>query len=123
MTVSLTTLLNEFFSLSSGPYTWECSREVELIGGHRVEGRCIKKVHDVNGSTPAQGLMACKMTCGKFGTLWPKPTGEVELSKDLVNAFPELYKHLEGTRGPFNKTTKLLHTFNESLLFNESFIV
>ena len=50
-----------------------------------VEGRCVKHVYDVQGSKPAQGLLACKMTCGKYGTLWPQPTGDVQLSKDLVN--------------------------------------
>ena len=95
---SMTNSMTMSTSHSSGPYTWECSREVEFIGGHRVEGRCIKKIHDVNGSTPAQGLMACKMTCGKYGTLWPRPTGEVELSKDLVDPFDQLSYHRKISR-------------------------
>ena len=74
-----------------GPYTWECNAGVELKGGHEVEGRCVKKLAGVGGSNPVQGLFACKMTCGKFGTLWPQPTGDVVLSKDLVTFQLDVY--------------------------------
>ena len=75
----------------SGPYTWECHEGVEKIGGYEVQGRCIKKVKDAGSG---QSMMACKMTCGKFGTLWPSPTGDVLLSKNLVNPI-SLYTHLK----------------------------
>ena len=35
---------------------------------------------DVNG---------CKLTCEKFATLWPRPTGKVILSKSLVKIVPK----------------------------------
>ena len=82
---------NLFLFYFRGPYTWECNAGVELKGGHEVEGRCVKKLAEVGGSNPVQGLFACKMTCGKFGTLWPQPTGDVVLSKDLVTSQLDFY--------------------------------
>jgi len=34
-------------------------------------------------------LDACTLTCGAYGSLWPKPSQKVELSKDLVTFHPE----------------------------------
>ena len=34
-------------------------------------------------------LNGCKMTCGQYGALWPRPTGYVNLSEALFDVFPD----------------------------------
>lgn len=52
-------------------WTWQCQ-----------EGRCVKQMLQRN-ETP-QGLEACKLVCDTYSTLWPRPTGKVELGRVLV---------------------------------------
>lgn len=52
-------------------WTWQCQ-----------EGRCVKQLLQRN-ETP-QGLEACKLVCDIYSTLWPRPTGKVELGRVLV---------------------------------------
>ena len=68
-----------------------------MIGGHDHGSRCVKmekykigKSNDKSGDI-AEGMdmNACKMTCGKFGALWPRPTGYVNLSETLFEVFPD----------------------------------
>ena len=41
-----------------------------------------------NGRYKQLGMMACKMTCNTYGMLWPQPTGQVELSEELIHLLP-----------------------------------
>ena len=34
-------------------------------------------------------LNGCKMTCGQYGALWPRPSGYVNLSEALFDVFPD----------------------------------
>ena len=43
---------------------------------------------DGGDSNKQVGMMACKMTCNTYGMLWPRPTGQVELSQDLIHLLP-----------------------------------
>jgi hypothetical protein len=49
--------------------------------------RCIQEAR-TEAETPV-GLNTCKMTCGEAGMLWPRPTVQVQLSRDLVNFLPQ----------------------------------
>ena len=73
-----------------GPYTYTCNSVGEVIGGHEIDSRCVRveKNMQSKGSEQGQNLNACKMTCGKYGALWPRPTGRVNLSDTLVPVLP-----------------------------------
>ena len=64
-----------------------------MIGGHDIGSRCIKmeksKIEKSGDSAHGIDLNGCKMTCGKFGALWPRPTGYVNLSESLFEIFPD----------------------------------
>ena len=79
-----------FCSLS--PYTYTCD-ENELIGGHDIASRCIRiektKLAKNNPTMKHNDLNGCKMTCGVYGALWPRPTGHVNLSETLFEVFPD----------------------------------
>ena len=64
-----------------------------MIGGHDIGSRCIKmeksKIEQSSDSANSVDLNGCKMTCGKFGALWPRPTGYVNLSEALFEVFPD----------------------------------
>ena len=64
-----------------------------MIGGHDIGSRCIKmeksKIEQSGDSAHDIDLNGCKMTCGKFGALWPRPTGYVNLSEALFEVFPD----------------------------------
>ena len=51
-----------------------------------MEKTKIEKSDDKQDSVDLNG---CKMTCGKFGALWPRPTGYVNLSESLFEVFPD----------------------------------
>ena len=91
------------------PWTWRCNPDKEVIGGHSLQGRCIKELwtagkeeagssslNGLNGldSNKQVGMMACKMTCNTYGMLWPLPTGQVELSQELIHLLPGTKKIL-----------------------------
>ena len=72
----------------ASPWTWKCNEEKEVIGGHPIEGRCMKELYESGSPEPQVGMSACKMTCNMYGMLWPKPTGLVELSGELIHLLP-----------------------------------
>lgn len=89
----LTILFDGCFGKS--PWTWRCNQDKEVIGGHSLQGRCVKELwkgedEEVasNGRYKQIGMMACKMTCNTYGMLWPQPTGQVELSEELIHLLP-----------------------------------
>ena len=79
----------KYFSLH--PYSFICNIE-EVIGGHEIESRCVKvenlDAQNKNKDIQGQDLNACKMTCGPYGALWPRPTGNVNLSQTLFDVLP-----------------------------------
>ena len=77
-----------FSRFSASPWTWKCNEGKEVVGGHALEGRCSKALYDPKAEERQVGMNACKMTCNMYGMLWPKPTGEVELSKELLYLLP-----------------------------------
>ncbi|ODN03290.1 Chitooligosaccharidolytic beta-N-acetylglucosaminidase [Orchesella cincta] len=90
---------------SQTPYTFICE-----------DNKCLKKIRstleDPNSGTP---MNICKLNCDPLGSLWPKPTGNVNISKDVVsidptkvtfangNGYPETLRNmLNGAFGIFN---------------------
>jgi len=72
-------------------WTYMCKEEPEKIGGHQVQGRCIKVLSSkISDGVDTKDLDGCKLTCGDHGMLWPIPTGNVTMAKTLVkNLVPE----------------------------------
>lgn len=52
-------------------WTWQCQ-----------EGRCVKQL--LEATDTYQSVAACKLVCDTYSTLWPRPTGRVELERVLV---------------------------------------
>ena len=67
-----------------------CSEVPDVIGGHPVESRCIKEFSSSDSPlAELTDLNGCKLVCGKYGTIWPKPTGKVVLSKSRIDLIPD----------------------------------
>lgn len=54
------------------PWRWTCE-----------DKKCVKVRNDPQNSDPVLSLEACKMFCGDYGLLWPRPTGEADLGNFL----------------------------------------
>ncbi|XP_076059844.1 chitooligosaccharidolytic beta-N-acetylglucosaminidase-like [Oratosquilla oratoria] len=63
-----------YFKLPA-PYSYQCN-----------QGKCSRL--DRSEATEYQTLSTCKLTCGEFGSIWPQPTGQVELSTKVVPFMP-----------------------------------
>ena len=74
------------FSLPS-PWSYQCDRSNSSIGGHHHAARCVKV--EAFKAEKVQGMNACKMTCSPSGSLWPQPTGRVQVSPGLVGFLPQ----------------------------------
>ena len=79
------------FSLPS-PWSYTCDRSntSHLVTGHVVPYRCVRV--SSSSTSNVQGLAACKMTCDPSGVIWPSPTEDVQLSRDLVHFLPHQLK-------------------------------
>ncbi|KAK7071899.1 Chitooligosaccharidolytic beta-N-acetylglucosaminidase-like [Halocaridina rubra] len=65
-----------FFRLPT-PYAYKCNEE----------GLCIRKLRtEIIGKS--ESLESCQLTCGQYGSLWPNPTGPVQLSKKTIPFTP-----------------------------------
>ncbi|XP_057304638.1 chitooligosaccharidolytic beta-N-acetylglucosaminidase-like [Hydractinia symbiolongicarpus] len=60
---------------SSGVWTWQCKQE-----------RCVKA--ETTAVSPRVELNTCKLTCGKYSMLFPKPSGYTSLGKNTVPFVP-----------------------------------
>ncbi|XP_047473217.1 chitooligosaccharidolytic beta-N-acetylglucosaminidase-like [Penaeus chinensis] len=63
-----------FFRLPN-PYSYNCQ-----------QGLCVRQ--ERGKTSRHQSLETCQITCGSFGSIWPQPTGKVELSKETVSFSP-----------------------------------
>ncbi|KAF5300870.1 hypothetical protein FQR65_LT09032 [Abscondita terminalis] len=60
-------------TVKNAAWTWECKN-----------GNCVKLRVQPGQEEKAISLSACQISCDPFGTLWPRPTGIVQLGGDLV---------------------------------------
>jgi len=68
--------------LSTGVWTWVCNNE---------ENRCMKVSAKSQGGSVVE-LNKCKLTCGKYSTLFPRPSGYTKIGKDTVPFMPNNLK-------------------------------
>ncbi|XP_018025934.1 chitooligosaccharidolytic beta-N-acetylglucosaminidase [Hyalella azteca] len=73
--------------LSGSPWSWRCEPK-----GEGLYDICVRILTPENTATPALSHPACRLTCGKFGTLWPKPKS-VNLGKQLSYFLPHSISH------------------------------
>ncbi|KAI5724038.1 hypothetical protein M8J76_014587 [Diaphorina citri] len=48
-----------------------------------VDGKCVRDSKFLV-SNPYQALIICRLTCGQYGSLWPKPTGQVFIGPETT---------------------------------------
>ena len=100
-----------------------------MIGGHDIGSRCIKmeksKIEQSSDSANSVDLNGCKMTCGKFGALWPRPTGYVNLSEALFEVFPDnIALELQSSNSENNPDKGIKSMDNEiTILLSNSIII
>jgi len=73
-------------------FSWKC-----------VNNKCEKQINEAGGTN----LGACKTTCGEFGSLWPQPSGRVELGSTVVPFSQDNIK-IQRLFGPTEKVRNLL---------------
>jgi len=96
---------NRYYRASS-PFTYLCRA-----------GKCVKvdRQDAQSGNSQQQGLSLdrCKLTCGPYGQLWPKPSGKVTIGKDVVSFLPQhveiksMTAPTEDLKNLLNETTQI----------------
>ncbi|ODM91115.1 Chitooligosaccharidolytic beta-N-acetylglucosaminidase [Orchesella cincta] len=68
--------------LQKSPWAWVCK-----------ENTCAKVNKDeLEPTEDGYPLSVCKLSCGEYGALFPKPTGKVEIGKGFVQFYPQNLK-------------------------------
>jgi len=83
------------FYRASSPFTYICRA-----------GKCVKV--DRQDSREVMGLERCKLTCGPYGQLWPKPSGKVTIGKNVVSFLPHNVE-IKGMTAPTEEIKNLLN--------------
>ena len=66
---------------SPGIWSWECDKR---------EGLCVKMLAD--SSSPMVELQTCRLTCGPYSTLFPRPSGYTRFGTETVPFMPSNVK-------------------------------
>lgn len=79
LTVALVPLVfsEEVYYQLPTPYSYACLNET-----------CSRDTNPED-SPSTQSLAKCRLLCGEYRSLWPRPTGPVDLSDDLVAFKPQ----------------------------------
>lgn len=79
LTVALVPLVfsQEVYYQLPTPYSYACLNET-----------CSRDTNPED-SPSTQSLAKCRLLCGEYRSLWPRPTGPVDLSDDLVAFKPQ----------------------------------
>lgn len=70
----------------------ESKNQIEPMWGYRCEqNRCQKYRLNSENYNSSQGLFHCRLFCdaNRMGTVWPLPTGDIEISSNAVNVDPD----------------------------------
>lgn len=51
-------------------------------------GKCIHKASEPDNNTLYECQNACRLTCGRYGALWPRPTGSTIIKNTVVHLNP-----------------------------------
>jgi len=80
---------------TSSPFTYVCRA-----------GKCVKV--DRQDAQAVLSLERCKLTCGPYGQLWPKPSGKVTIGKEVVSFLPQNVE-IKGMTAPTEEIKNLLN--------------
>ncbi|XP_072160633.1 chitooligosaccharidolytic beta-N-acetylglucosaminidase isoform X1 [Bemisia tabaci] len=85
-------------------------------------GKCVKIAAKSVNATAGEKLLSkntCKLTCAPYGTLWPKPSGYIQVSSDVVSINPNsiYFQSMPGQVLP-PKTNALLHELGQVFIRN-----
>uniref|UniRef100_A0A182IRJ1 Beta-hexosaminidase n=1 Tax=Anopheles atroparvus TaxID=41427 RepID=A0A182IRJ1_ANOAO len=79
--------------------------------------KCITKhvqTHESNTSTIFYSLTHCRLLCGQYGPLWPKPTGIVILDKKTITVHPS---NMRFSINNVNQSSAVIKMFNETVRY------
>jgi len=93
--VCLAAVSAQQFYRTSSPFTYVCRT-----------GKCVKV--DRQDARQVLSLEKCKLTCGPFGQLWPKPSGKVTIGKNVVSFLPQNVE-IKGLTAPTEDIKNLLN--------------
>uniref|UniRef100_A0A182YEM4 beta-N-acetylhexosaminidase n=1 Tax=Anopheles stephensi TaxID=30069 RepID=A0A182YEM4_ANOST len=85
------------------------------------EQKCIKEFGSIAGTSVSSNVFPtlnhCRLLCGKFGPLWPRPTGRVELGKTTTAINLSTIKFEQFTSNLTAEGLKLLEEIEKYFLF------
>jgi len=92
------------------PWSFVCDRSNSSFrtSGHVIPAKCVKVPS--SSADKVQGLQACKLTCGKDGSMWPAPSGLVQLSPDLVHFIPQEFR-VVSVSTPSEEVSNMINQF------------
>uniref|UniRef100_A0A182RKT8 beta-N-acetylhexosaminidase n=1 Tax=Anopheles funestus TaxID=62324 RepID=A0A182RKT8_ANOFN len=85
------------------------------------EQQCIKEQGSINGSRTSDGfstLNNCRLVCGKYGPLWPRPSGRVELGKNTIPINPFTIRFEQISSNQTAEVIVMLNEIEKYFLFN-----
>ncbi|XP_050079484.1 chitooligosaccharidolytic beta-N-acetylglucosaminidase [Anopheles maculipalpis] len=85
------------------------------------EQQCVKEFSYINGTSESHvfpTLNNCRLLCGKFGPLWPHPTGRVHLGKKTTAINPTTIKFEQYTNNQTAEAIKFLEEVENYFLLN-----
>lgn len=83
-----TNLLNSpTVSILSSFYRWTCVQQSKCVRRHVDNIQTFKEIS-------YQSQNACRATCGRYGALWPRPTGATLLGQQLIAFHPKEIRYV-----------------------------
>lgn len=75
-------------SVSNTTWSWKCNENIKkcirIPSNWTINENC--EIQQGNMIFPS--VATCRLICGKYGALWPKPTGKVSISEEFVHIHP-----------------------------------
>jgi hypothetical protein len=78
--IPLTSSQEVFYQLPT-PYSYACLNDT-----------CSRDKNPEDAPS-TQSLAKCRLTCGEYRSIWPRPTGNVDLADELVSFKPQRYAY------------------------------
>ncbi|KAF5294923.1 hypothetical protein FQR65_LT10635 [Abscondita terminalis] len=99
----------------SDGWRWQWTCDIRTEKCHRKsEPSSINRSYEVTEPLQHASLAACRLICGREGALWPKPTGQTVMSRQLLSFHPNAINfHIssvdEASRQFLLENTKIFH--------------
>lgn len=84
---------------------WICSNSV-----------CLKTPIPASNEISYSNQNECRLSCGKFGAIWPQPTGDTLISNNRIYFDPTVMR--ANIVAPTNETNKFIADLNKLFLMN-----